>query len=170
MNTINHRKRLVIFGVSWVLAVVLVGFAAPAALASPPEDVLERARQAVAEGQEAAKEFADVGADSDGQKAQGLERAGTAIEAAAARKAEREGTEFPGKGRALGRGHAAEVHAILAAGGSPSTLEPHGQAVSTLAKAFERVKAEHPGQGEGLTKEKPAKGTDDSDEGESTEN
>jgi len=32
--------------------------------------------------------------------------------------------------------------------------------VSDLAKAFDRIKADHPGRGEGLTKEKPPKGSD----------
>jgi RNA polymerase sigma factor (sigma-70 family) len=83
------------------------------------------------------------------------------------RPADREGTEFPGNGRALGRGHSDAVHAILAADGSPSELPPHSEAVSALASAYEKVKANHPGQGEGLEKEKPARGADDGNEAES---
>ena len=95
------------------------------------------------------------------EKATGLERAAQAIEAAVVRKVDREGIEFPGKGRALGRGHSAAVHAILAAGGSPSEIPSHGETVSALAEAFKLIKADHPGRGLGLTKEKPLKGSDD---------
>jgi hypothetical protein len=42
------------------------------------------------------------------------------------------------------------VHAILAAGGSPSELAPHGEAVTELVQAYEAVKGEdHPGRGHG---------------------
>jgi len=142
-----------------------MALAAPAVLASPPEHVLERARQAVAEGQEAAQGLADADAPGQEHKAKGLENAARAIEAAATRKAEREGREFPGQGKALGRGQSDAVHAILAAGGSPSGLAgAHGVAVSDLARAFDKVKADHPGQGEGLDREKPARGADDTDQ------
>lgn len=55
---------------------------------------------------------------------------------------------------------------MLAAGGSPSDLAPHGEAVTLLAHAFDKVKADHPGQGQGLNKEKPVRGADDGDEAE----
>jgi hypothetical protein len=166
MNTPNHTKRIATFGISWALAVALVSLAVPAAFASPPDHVLERARQAVTEGQQAAKGLEGAGAAGNEQKAKGLEKASAAIEAAAARRADREGTEFPGNGKALGRGHSAAVHEILAAGGSPSDLPSHGEVVSALAQAFDKVKADHPGQGQGLNKEEPARGADDGDEAE----
>jgi hypothetical protein len=167
MKTPNHAKRIAAFGISWALAVALGAAAVPAASASPPDHVLERARQAVADGQQAVEGLEDAGAAGDEQKAKGLENATAAIEAAAARKAEREGIEFPGQGKALGRGHSELVHAILASGsGSPSDVAPHGEAVTALAQAFEKVKADHPGQGQGLDKEKPAGGADDGAEAE----
>ena len=138
---------------------VVMALIAPAALATPPDHVLDRAREAVAEGRQAVEQIEE--GPSTEEKATGLDRAAEAIEAAAARKADREATEFPGNGRALGRGHSAEVHAILAAGGSPSELPSHGETVSGMAKAFDKLKADHPGRGQGLTKEKPPKGSDD---------
>ena len=164
MNTPHHTKRIATLGISWALAMAL---AAPAVFATPPESVLERARLAVAKGQQAANDLADVGGVGSEQKAKGLENASAAIEAAVARQADREGTEFPGNGRALGRGHSELVHQYLAAGGSPSELSSHSKAVSVLASAYEKLKADHPGQGEGLEKEKPARGADDGNEAES---
>lgn len=163
MNSLNRTQRFAALGISWTLGMAL---AVPGVLASPPEHVLERARQAVAEGQEAARGLENADAQGQDQKAKGLENAAIAIEAAATRKAEREGTDFPGQGKALGRGHADEVHSVLAAGGSPSSLASHGEAVRELAAAFDKVKADHPGLGKGLDKEKPAKGSDDGDEAE----
>jgi len=158
MNSHNRTQRLATLGISWTLAMTL---AVPAVLASPPAHALERARQAVAEGSESAKGLANADAKGQEQKAKGLERAGQALEAAAARRAERESGEFPGQGKALGRGHSDEVHRYLAGDGSPSDIDSHGAAVSTLAAAFDKVKADHPGRGEGLTKERPEKGADD---------
>ena len=164
MNPPHHTRRITTLGISWALAMALT---TPAVFATPPENVLERARQAVAKGQQAANDLADVGAAGSEQKAKGLENASAAIEAAVARKADREGIEFPGNGRALGRGHSELVHEYLAAGMSPSELPSHSEAVSTLARAYEKVKADHPGQGEGLNKERPARGADDGNEVES---
>ncbi len=164
MNTPHYTRRVATVGISWALAMAL---AVPAVFATPPENVLERARQAVAKGQQAANDLADVGGAGSEQKAKGLENASAAIEAAVARQADREGTEFPGNGRALGRGHSELVHQYLARGMSPSELPSHSEAVSALASAYEKVKADHPGQGEGLEKEKPARGADDGNEAES---
>lgn len=162
----SRTKRIVTLGISWGLAMTV---AAPAVLASPPDHVLERARQAVAEGGQAAKDLTDADAAGFEQKAKGLAKAGAALVAAAARKADREGKEFPGQGRAHGRGHSDFVHEILADGGSPSDLAPHGETVSALAHAYGKLRADHPGRGQGLDTEKPAKGADDGAETEADE-
>lgn len=139
------------------LAAMLLGLLlTPVAAAAPPQDILEQARAGVARGRAAVNE-----AHADGEKAVGLERAAAAIEAAAQRKADRAGDEFPGNGRALGRGRSAAVHAYLADGLSPSDLPSHGEAVSALARALERLRTDHPGRGHGLDKEKPARAGDD---------
>lgn len=148
-------RRLTLVGaVAAMVGTMLV----PAALAAPPADVLERAREGMALGQGAAQDLAAPGIDDE--KLTGLARAEAAIAAAAERKAERTDKEFPGKGRALGRGHSDAVHAILAEGGSPSDLPPHGQTVSAFARAYETLRADHPGRGEGLTKDKTARDAD----------
>ena len=81
----------------------------------------------------------------------------TAAERKAARDAAKAEGDEPGRG--LGRGRAAEVHAILLAGGSPSELPSHGERVSGLARAFDKVKADYTGRDQGLTNE----GGDDGD-------
>jgi hypothetical protein len=114
-------------------------------------------------GQGKAKGLANGhGTEAPGQenRARGLERAEAAIAAAAERKAARDAAKAEGEpGRGLGRGHADAVHGILLAGGSPSELPSHGEMVSGLARAFEKVKADHPGQGKGRTET----GGDDTD-------
>ncbi len=144
--TRTHRATLVT-----IASLVAVAVLAPAASATPPEHVLERARQAVQIGQEKAE---GMSSEAPGQenRARGLERAAEALAAAAERKAARGDGEHPGRG--LGRGHAAEVHTMLLGGGSPSDLPPHGKKVSTLAKAFEKLKADRPGRGLGRDKPK----------------
>ena len=154
------RYRLAAAAVAGLVAVSLV---APAAVAKPKDDVLERAHSAVGIGQEKAKANAKQRADeAPGQehRAQGLERAEAAIAAAADRKAARDAAKENGDkpGRGLGRGHADDVHAILG-DGSPSQLDPHGQWVQDLAHAYQKVKANHPGQGNAKTD----KGDDDTE-------
>jgi hypothetical protein len=144
---------------------VAVSLVAPAAVAKPKDDVLDRARYAVGIGQEKAKANAKQRADeAPGQehRNQGLARAETAIGEAAARKAARDAAKENGDkpGRGLGRGHADEVHAILLLGdGSPSQLASRGQSVQDLAHAYQKVKANHPGQGNAKTD----KGDDDTE-------
>jgi hypothetical protein len=153
----NHRNRFAVVTVAALLGTSLI---APAASAKPPADKLEHARTAVAIGQEKAKGHA---AEAPGQenRARGMERAEAAIAAAAERKAARDAAKAEGDkpGRGLGRGHAVDVHAALLAGGSPSELPSHGETVSGLAHAFDKVKADHPGRGQGPTD----KGGDDGD-------
>jgi hypothetical protein len=148
-----------------ILAASLLGvLLAPVAVAAPPAEVLERARQGVALGRAAVEDVRSASPGDD--KATGLERATAAIDAAAARKAERTGQDFPGNGRALGRGHAAAVHEYLARGLSPSELLPHGDTVSSLARALEQLRGDHPGRGQGLDKERPVKGDQGDAEGD----
>lgn len=140
----NRRHRLVLLT---IVSIVGMSLAAPSAGATPSEDTLQRALAAVAIGQEKAQGMA---AEAPGQvnHARGLERAAEAIAAAIERKAARDeaaGVRGEQPGRGLGRGHSAEVHAILLAGGSPSDLPPHGEAVRELAHAFHEVKSDHPG-------------------------
>lgn len=152
----EHTKGRYRFTATTVVALFAMSLTAPAAIAKPSEDKLERARSAVAIGQENAKGLANEhAADAPGQehRAQGLERAQAAILEAAVRKAARDAAKGDGDkpGRGLGRGHADEVHAMLLAGGSPSEMPPHGESVRSLADAYKKVKANHPGQGNGRT-------------------
>jgi hypothetical protein len=145
-------------------AFLVMSLVVPAASATPSEDTLATARAAVTIGQGKAKGLANGhGAEAPGQenRARGLERAEEALAAAAERKAARDGAGADGEkpGRGLGRGHAAQVHTILFAGGSPSELPSHGETVSGLARAFDKVKADHPGRGQGPTNQ----GADDGD-------
>ncbi len=155
----EFTRRRYRFAAATVVALVAVSLIAPAASAKPAEDKLEKARSAVAIGLEKAKGLANEhAAEAPGQehRAQGLARAEAAVTAAAERKAARDTAKGEGEkpGRGLGRGHAAEVHAvhaILAAGGSPPVMPPHGASVRDLAQAYKTVKADHPGQGNGPT-------------------
>ncbi len=161
----NRRHRFAVVTVAALLGTSLI---VPAAIAKPPADKLERARSAVTTGQENAKGLAKGHAEAPGQedRARGLERAEEAITDAAERKAERDTAKAEGDkpGRGLGRGHAAEVHAYLLGGEySPSELKSHGEKVSGLAQAFDKVKADHPGRGNGPT-EKGGDDPDDEDE------
>lgn len=157
----NRRHRFAAVAVAALLGTALI---APAASAKPPADKLERARTAVTIGQDKAKGHA---AEAPGQenRARGLERAEAAIAAAAARKAARDGagTDAEKPGRGLGRGHADAVHAALLADGSPSELPSHGEVVSGLAHAFDKVKADHPGRGQGPTDNGGDDGADEDD-------
>ena len=139
----KSTRRIVTLAATGILAVSAL---APAAQATPSEDTLQRAREAVEIGREKAKGMADK-AKGQENRARGLDRAAQALAAAAERQAARAegnaGDDKPGRG--VGRGHAAEVHAALLAGGSPSELPSHGKTVSGLAKAFEKVKADNPG-------------------------
>lgn len=154
----NRKRRMILLTAGSVLAMSVL---APVAGATPPDHVLVRAREAVAIGQEKAMGMA-LEAPGQENRAKGLERAAVALAAAAERAAERAEGATPGNGNAFGKGHAAEVHAILLAGGSPSDLPSHGEAVSGLAKAFGKVKGDHPGLGLGL--DKPSKGNDGDDD------
>ena len=157
----NRRHRFAVVTVAALLGTSLI---VPAASAKPPADKLERARSAVTTGQEKAKGLAKGHAEAPGQedRARGLERAEEAITAAAERKAARDTAKAEGDkpGLGLGRGHSAEVHAYLLGGYSPSELAPHGETVSGLAHAFDKVKADHPGRGNGPTE----KGDDDAED------
>ena len=137
---------------SAVTAAIVMTFAIaiPAAIAVPSPDTLANAVAAAEHGQSTARDLAK--GPKDESKTTGLDRAAEALakvaEKRAEKQAEKAGEEKPGNG--FGRGHAAEVHAVLAAGGSPSELAPHGESVSELAKAYQQVKGDdHPGKGHG---------------------
>lgn len=135
-----------------MLAVAASVVLAPVAIArasdsqGPPEHVLKAAHEAVAMSRVLAVELALVAAgphqtgvpdhaQGKPDHATGLARAQEAIAAAAARG--------NGNGHGFGRGHAAEVHAQLLAGGSPSALPSHGEKVRALVAAFNSLKLDH---------------------------
>ena len=134
----------------------------------PPQHVLEKALDGVERGQARALEMLalaatrnpDTGMPDHAQgnpgHATGLERAQESV-AKAAEKVKGYEKDKSNNGNAYGRGHAAEVHAALAAGISPSELEPHGQKVSAMVKAVKSFTDEKPGLGLGRDK----KGEDD---------
>ena len=107
-------------------------------------DLPEKAAEAVAAGQ------AHAQAEAKGENgAKGQENAATALAMAAEKSNGNAGGNGNGNGNAFGKGHAAEVHAILLAGGSPSDLPPHGQTVSALARAYNEAKGESGADGPG---------------------
>ena len=104
---------------------------------------LGRAREATVHGLEKSR---GASADAPGQanrargldpeRARGRERAAEAVQNALERAEQR------GQGNGFGRGHAAEVHAILTAGGSPSELAgQHADNVHDLVDAYNALKA-----------------------------
>jgi hypothetical protein len=111
-----------------------------------PDHVLQAAHEAVTISRGLAVEFAALAADGPNETgvpehaqgnpdhATGLARAREAIGLAAG--------QSNGNGHAFGRGHAAEVHAQLLAGGSPSDLPSHGEKVRALVAAFNSLKAD----------------------------
>ena len=131
--------------------------------AGPPPHVLDKAKAAVGQGQERALEMLALAASRNPDTgmpvhaqgkpghATGLERAQDAVSKAADKDKGYE-KDNPGQGNAYGHGRAAEVHAALAAGISPSTLESHGQRVSAMVKAVESLTEEKPGRGLGRNK------------------
>ena len=144
------KSRIVLVG---ALSIALL--VPSAAIAQP--DLPAKAAAAVAAGQ------AHAQAEAKGENgAKGLEIATEALARAAEKSNGKAGGN--GNGNAFGKGRAAEVHAILLAGGSPSDLPSHGQAVSALAKAYKGAKGEGGNNGNGLGHGKggnPDKGDDD---------
>lgn len=144
----THSRRI---GATTLAAAVALALAAPVAAADPSPETLATARAAAEHGQATARELAHGPKDPD--KLVGLDRAAEALAKVAekrleqaAKHAEKAEADKPGNG--FGRGHAAAVHEVLAAGGSPSELAPHGESVVTLVKAYQEVKGEdHPGRG-----------------------
>lgn len=152
MNTVNLRRRLA--GIAVAAAVVMVTPSAGVAQTEDKATGLDRAREATAQGLERARGMAG---DAPGQvnrargldpdRARGLDRAAEAIERARDRADERargngqaEG-QGKGRGNAFGRGHAEEVHRVLAGGGSPSELAgQHSDKVRTLVEAYNELK------------------------------
>ena len=161
MNKTSHR--VVAVGLSMAL-VVGPGLVATADdHTGPPQHVLEKALDGVERGQARALEMLalaatrnpDTGMPDHAQgnpgHATGLERAQESV-AKAAEKVKGYEKDKSNNGNAYGRGHAAEVHAALAAGISPSELESHGQKVSAMVKAVESFTEEKPGRGLGRDK------------------
>ena len=172
MTQNSSRLRYV---VATLAAVVALAVAVPVAWAAPSDDVLATAREAAEHGQATAAAMGNGPTDED--KKTGLDRAEAALERAAenrerqaqkhAEQAEQlsEKLEEDHPGNGFGRGRAAEVHAILAAGGSPSELGSHGEKVTELVRAYQAVKGEDkPGNGHGPGGN-PTKGADADDEG-----
>ena len=94
---------------------------------------LDRAREVAAKGVDTAKGLAN-GPNAD--KVTGRARAAQAIAVALARG--------NGNGNAYGRGRSAAVHAILAAGGSPSEIAGvHGEAVSAMVHAYNELRKQN---------------------------
>lgn len=160
MKKTSHR----VATVGLVMALVLVpGLTAIADDTGPPQHVLDKATEGVATGQARALEMLAVAAtrnpdtgmpdhaQGNPDHATGLERAQETVARAADKPLgyEKEKTN----GNAFGRGHAAEVHAALAAGISPSTLDPHGQKAVPMVKALESFTDEKPGRGLGRDKD-----------------
>lgn len=109
---------------------LLVASAVPALAGDALSTGLERAREVAAEGLEKAQQLSH---GPDGDEATGLQRAAEAITAALARG--------NGTGHGYGRGHAATVLEILAAGGTPSEIAgEHGAAVRQLVHAYNELR------------------------------
>jgi hypothetical protein len=124
----------------------------------PPQHVLDKAIEGISHGQERAAEMKALAATRDAETglpdtAQGkpehvvgLARAQEMVAKAAVERGYEK--DFPGKGNAYGRGHAADVHALLS-GVSPSTLAPKGDKAQNMVKAIEKFTDEKPGRGLG---------------------
>ena len=93
---------------------------------------LDRAREVAAQGVQTARGLTN---SQNVDRVTGRERAAAAIAAALER----------GNGNGYGRGHSAAVHAILAGGGSPSSIAgQHGQAVSEMVHAYNELRKQTP--------------------------
>ena len=126
----------------------------------PPQHVLDKALDGVERGQARALEMLalaatrnpDTGMPDHAQgnpgHATGLERAQDSV-AKAAERVKGYDKEKSNNGNAYGRGHAADVHTALAAGISPSELDPHGEKVSAMVKTMKSFVDEKPGRGLG---------------------
>jgi hypothetical protein len=146
-NTIVKRTfRISALAMAVGLVLAPVAIARASDRQGPPEHLLQAAHAAIAKSRGLAVELAALAAGRPGETgvpdhaqgkpehATGLARAQEAIEAAAGRG--------NGNGHAFGRGHAAEVHAQLLAGGSPSDLPSHGARVRAMVAAFNSLKAD----------------------------
>lgn len=142
----NRTSRIAALGMTAALVLAPVVIARASDDQGLPDRVLQAAHEAVAVSRGLAVELAVVAAGGPGETgvpahaqgkpghATGLARAREAIGLAAGRG--------NGNGHAFGRGHAAEVHAQLLAGGSPSDLPSHGEKVRRLVAAFNSLKAD----------------------------
>lgn len=156
MKKTSHR----VATVGLVVALVPGPVAAADDHTGPPPHVLEKAEAAVGQGRERALEMLALAATRNPDTgmpdhakgkpghATGLERAQQAVSKAAGKVKGYE-KDNPGAGNAYGHGRAAEVHAALAAGISPSTLDSHGEKVSAMVKAVQSLTGEKPGRGVG---------------------
>lgn len=142
------------FSMLVAVATLVAPLAATAAPDGLPAHAVEKVAAAHAHAAAAAQELAAEKARGlDPDKTTGLERAAEVSQSWRFTGAENPGN---GNGRALGVGRADAVHAALASGQSPSSLESHGESVSAAAremgKAFQGLKAKadgHPGKGQG---------------------
>lgn len=142
---VKRTSRILLLGMTIALVLGPVAMVHAANRQGPPADVLQAAHAAINISRGLAVDFGalaagpgETGVPDHAQgkpgHATGLARAQEAIEKAA--------TRGNGKGHAFGRGHAAEVHAQLLAGGSPSELASHGAKVRALVAAFNSLKAD----------------------------
>lgn len=142
----------------FIILVVVATVAAPVAAGATtdrlPDHAAEKVAAAHARAVSVAQDFAAEKARGlDLNKTTGLERAAEVSNSWRFTGAEKPGN---GNGRALGVGRADAVHAALANGQSPSSLDSHGEAVSAAARemseAFKGLKQKadgHPGKGQG---------------------
>lgn len=132
--------------------------------AGPPQHVLGKARESVGVGQERAVAMLAVAAarnpetgvpehaQGDPDHATGLARAQEMVALAAAKLKGNE-TDKDNNGNAYGHGRAAEVHAALAGGLSPSSIKPYSEDAEKMLKVIERFTDEKPGRGLGRNKQ-----------------
>ena len=162
MNKTSHRVAAI--GLSFAL-VIGPGLAAVADDdTGPPQNVLDKALDAVTHGQARALEMLalaatrnpDTGMPDHAQgnpgHATGLARAQDMVEAAALKLKGYE-KDKTNNGNAYGRGHADLVHNALSHGVSPSTLAPGGEKAQNMVKALEKFTDEKPGRGLGRNRE-----------------
>ena len=125
----------------------------------PPQHVLDKALESVEVGQARALEMIEAARESNPDTgmtngngnpdhATGLDRAYERVQKAAD-KLRGYDKDKNNNGNAYGHGRAAEVHAALAVGLSPSSIKPFSEDAEKMLKVVERFTDEKPGRGLG---------------------